>query len=122
MTPVGDATRQTQGRAAEALAESFLIANGLQIVCRNWRSRRGEIDLVARDRDTLVFVEVRLRGRSDFGGAAASITATKRLRLVAAAEAYLARCTTPPPCRFDAILMDRVDVRSIHWMKDIIAT
>ena len=66
---------------AEALAAEFLVARGLSIVERNFRCRRGEIDIIARDGDTLVFAEVRLRTRSDFGGAAASITAKKRARM-----------------------------------------
>jgi putative endonuclease len=66
--------RAAAGAAAETLAARFLAQRGLTIVERNWRRRCGELDLVARDGDTLVFVEVRLRRGNDFGGAAASIT------------------------------------------------
>lgn len=106
------------GARAEAVAAEFLEARGLSIVARNWRCRCGEIDLVARDRDTLVFVEVRLRRRSDFGGAAASITATKQARLTAAAQLYLARLRYLPPCRFDAVLLDALDPPTIEWIRD----
>ena len=69
------------GDAGEALAAGFLVARGLSIVERKFRCRGGEIDLIARDGDTLVFVEVRLRSSSAFGGAKESITATKRARM-----------------------------------------
>src|SRR4051812_3764951 len=76
------------GERAEAIAAQYLVAQGLVIVARNYRTRRGEIDLIARDGDTLVFVEVRMRSRADFGGAAASVTLAKRERWIAAALAY----------------------------------
>ena len=78
------------GAEAEVLAAAFLERRGLIIVERNFRRRCGELDLVARDGGTLVFVEVRLRRGNAFGGAAASITAAKRTRLVRAASLYLA--------------------------------
>ncbi len=111
--------RAGTGEQAEALAAEFLAARGVTIVERNFRRRCGEIDLVARDGDTLVFVEVRLRTRGDFGGAAASITATKRARIAAAAGLYLARLSKTPPCRFDAVLLDALDPARIEWMKDM---
>jgi putative endonuclease len=70
----------------------------------------------------LVFVEVRLRRRDDFGGAAASITATKRARMVAAAGLYLAGLPRTPPCRFDAIVMDALDPSRIEWLRNIVET
>ncbi|HTP47327.1 MAG TPA: YraN family protein [Casimicrobiaceae bacterium] len=110
------------GAAAEALAASFLQARGLEIVARNYRCRGGEIDLVARDGSTLVFVEVRLRRGSAFGGAAASITAAKRRRLTHAARHYLGRLGREPPCRFDAILLDNLASARIEWLRDIAST
>jgi putative endonuclease len=111
--------RAVAGEKAEALAAEFLAARGMQVIERNFRRRCGEIDLVAQDGDTLVFVEVRLRTRSDFGGAAASITARKRARMSAAAGLYLARLRRAPPCRFDAVLLDAIDSARIEWLKDI---
>jgi len=108
------------GARAEALAAEFLTARGLTIVARNFRTPRGEIDVIARDGATLVFVEVRLRRSSQFGGAAASITAAKRARLTAAARAYLARLGHEPPCRFDAVLLDRLDSPLITWERDFL--
>ena len=113
------ARRAAAGAAAEALAAHFLTQRGLAIVERNWRRRCGELDLVAREGDTLVFVEVRLRRGGDFGGAAASITAAKRARIVAAASLYLARLPRTPPCRFDAVLLDALDPARIEWLRDV---
>ena len=107
------------GTQAESLAAAFLEARGLAIVARNVRSRYGEIDLIAKDRDTVVFVEVRLRRSSRFGGASASITPAKRQRLVAAAETYLATLQRTPPCRIDAVLLDSLDAARIEWLRDI---
>jgi putative endonuclease len=90
------------------------------IVERNWRRRVGELDLVARDGDVLVFVEVRLRRRDDFGGAAASITPAKRARMTAAASLYLARLRRTPACRFDAILLDALDPARIEWLRNVL--
>ena len=108
-----------RGAAAEALAARFLASRGLTIVGRNYRCRGGEIDLIALERDTLVFVEVRLRSGDAFGGARASITAAKRRRLERAAGHYLARIGREPPCRFDAILLDALDSERIEWVKDV---
>ncbi|WP_324779941.1 YraN family protein [Thiobacillus sedimenti] len=93
------------GQTAETRAASFLQAHGLRLVARNWRCRFGEIDLVMQDGATLVFVEVRLRTRSDFGGAAASVTAAKQRKLAAAARQYLSALKTLPPCRFDVVAL-----------------
>lgn len=101
------------------MAAAYLEANGLSIVARNVRSRYGEIDLVAREHDTIVFVEVRLRRSERFGGASASITAAKRDRLIAAAESYLAKLPRIPPCRIDALLLDSLDASRIEWVRDI---
>jgi putative endonuclease len=110
-----------RGAAAEALAAEFLQAQGLSIVARNYRCRGGEIDLIASDGQTLIFVEVRLRSAAAFGGAAESITAAKKKRLTFAAAHYLSRLRPmngEPPCRFDAILMTTLDPARIDWLVD----
>ncbi|MBT9541350.1 YraN family protein [Thiobacillus sp.] len=94
------------GQTAEARAEAFLVKQGLAPVARNWRCRFGEIDLIMQDGATRVFVEVRLRSRSDFGGAAASVTLAKQRKLLAAARQYLSGLQTLPPCRFDVVALD----------------
>ena len=112
--------RAADGASAEALAAEFLAKRGLVIVERNWRRRVGEIDLIVRDGDMLVFVEVRLRRPADFGGAAASITAAKQARLLKAAGLYLARFAHAPPCRFDAVLCDALDPARVEWLRNVI--
>jgi putative endonuclease len=96
---------QATGGEAEEQAEAFLARHGLAIVARNYRTRMGEIDLIARDGTTLVFVEVRMRSTTRYGGALASITARKRARIVAAARQYLMGLGRVPPCRFDVVAM-----------------
>lgn len=108
-----------RGVAAEALAERFLVEQGLTIVQRNYRCRGGEIDLVAHDGATLVFVEVRLRGNRDFGTAAESITAAKLRRLRFAARHYLSRLGHEPPCRFDAVLLDSLPAQKLEWLRNV---
>jgi len=111
-------TKQT-GDRAERLAEAFLQSQGLKLVTRNYRCRFGEIDLIMQQRDTLVFIEVRLRRSrpgNDFGGPAASITATKQARIVAAAQHYLAGLKQLPPCRFDAVLLNGLNVKDVEWL------
>jgi putative endonuclease len=120
MPSLPSSSRAAAGTAAEDLASRFLAGQGLAIVERNWRRRCGEIDLIARDGATLVFVEVRLRRGAAFGGAAASITAAKRARIVAAAQLYLARMPRPPACRFDAVLLDALDPARVEWLRDVI--
>ncbi|MFO1271489.1 MAG: YraN family protein [Rubrivivax sp.] len=106
-------SRKQQGDAAEARALAALLARGLQLVARNYRvargpsARGGEVDLIMREADgTLVFVEVRSRAGLAQGGAAASVTAAKRRRIVFAAQHYLMRMATLPPCRFDVVAID----------------
>jgi putative endonuclease len=82
-------TRVSLGRRGEQLAEEKLAASGYAILARNYRCRAGEIDLVARHGETLVFVEVRTRRGEAFGLPEASLTPRKRQHLIAAAESYL---------------------------------
>ncbi len=101
------------GASAEQAAADYLVRQGLKLVARNFRCRGGEIDLIMRDGETLVFVEVRSRARADFGGAAASITATKQARIILAARHYLAQHSVDAPCRFDAVLLQ---AGQLQWL------
>src|ERR1700691_6135033 len=100
-------TQAAAGARAEQLAEDFLLRRGLVMVQRNFRCRMGEIDLILRDGDTLVFAEVRLRSGGEFGGAAASVTPAKQARIVAAAGYFLAG-KRERACRFDVVLLARL--------------
>ncbi len=108
-----------RGEQAEALAADFLRGEGLHITAKNYRSRYGEIDLIAREGATVVFVEVRRRASEAYGGAAASITADKRKKLLKTARHYLAGITPLPPCRFDAVLVTGEPPR-IEWIRNAI--
>jgi putative endonuclease len=93
------------GISAESRAAAFLIAKGFRILARRWKSPVGEIDIVARRRGLLVFVEV--KARDNLEDAAWSVTDRQRARIVAAAEAWLARYPDPRvrDIRFDAMLV-----------------
>lgn len=98
-------TRAERGQRAEAGACTYLQQQGLRLVERNYRCRQGEIDLIMRDQETLVFVEVRYLTSLRFGGAAASVDLRKHTRLVAAALHYLQQhlAAGRRPCRFDVV-------------------
>jgi len=109
----------SRGAQAEQFAARFLQQHGLSLLQQNYRCRSGEIDLILQDDDTLVFAEVRLRGRSDFGGAAASIDHNKQQRLIRAARHYLTTLPRIPPCRFDAVLLQEPDGASgVEWVRN----
>lgn len=117
---------QARGEHAEALAAEFLAGRGLRIVARNFRVKGGELDLVAEEGRTLVFVEVRLRSNPRFGGAGESITATKRRRVILAARCFLStrRNYADRACRFDCVLLngligaDTQGSGRIEWIRD----
>ena len=106
--PTQRSPAQTAGDAAEARALAFLQARGLRLVERNVSSRLGEIDLIMREAETLVFVEVRSRASRSYGGAAASVGPGKQRRLQREAQRYMnARYGDRwPPCRFDVFAID----------------
>jgi putative endonuclease len=117
----GAASRKSVGDEAEARALAHLQRHGLALVERNYRvaggphARGGEVDLILRERDgTLVIAEVRARRDALHGGAAASVDARKRERLVFAAQHYLLRRHPAPPCRFDVIA---IEGERIEWLK-----
>ena len=113
-----DVTTRLRGNAAEDAALAHLLAAGLTLVERNYRTPGrggGEIDLVMREAGgTLVFVEVRARAGTTHGGAAASVGGVKQRRIVLAARHYLMRHRSPPACRFDVVA---IDGDHIEWLK-----
>ena len=100
-------TTKARGDLAETQSLQQLTAAGLTLLKRNYRSPGrggGEIDLIMREPDgTVVFVEVRARQQSAFGGAAASIGRLKQRRIIFIARHFLSRLTVLPPCRFDVM-------------------
>jgi putative endonuclease len=109
--------KQIQGQAGEDRAFAYLLEQGLTLVERNFRCKGGEIDLIMQERGMLIFVEVRKRADSSYGGAAASVTARKQARLILAAHVFLQRYRMPPPCRFDVMA---IDGDRMTWLKNAI--
>ncbi len=112
--------RKDAGDQGEARALQYLLRAGLQLLDRNYRCKAGEIDLIMRDTTTLVFVEVRYRRASYFGGAAGSVNQQKQRKLLHAAQHYL---QTHPDlrrqrARFDLIAIDGDALGKLEWIKD----
>ena len=108
-----------QGNAAEDKACSFLIEQGLTLRCRNYRTRRGELDIVMQDGNTIVCIEVKYRKQNHYGSAVEFITAKKLNRIRAAFEFYLLDNnlnSTSPPLRIDVIA---IDGNNLQWLKNI---
>ena len=92
------------GRQGEDLACRELRRRGYAILARRFRTRHGEIDIVARDGDVLVFVEVKARSSRSFGGALGAVTPRKQRQVIAMAQRYMARVRwVARPCRFDVV-------------------
>ena len=92
-----------RGVSAEEQAHQFLINKGLKPVCRNYRCKQGELDLIMTDRQTLVIIEVRFRQTDRYGSAVESVTRTKQSRIIAAAQCYLSSQPSELAVRFDVI-------------------
>jgi putative endonuclease len=105
--------RVVLGKTGEDLACQELERRGYVIVARRYRRRRGELDIVARDGGTLVFVEVKTRAGRRFGGAADAVTMCKRRRIGRLAVEYVMRHhLTGCPCRFDVVSIHFDDGRT----------
>ena len=101
---MGADPRQSLGKMGEDLACHELQQRGYDILSRRYRTRHGEIDIIARDGGAIVFVEVKTRHDQAFGGAAAAVTALKRHRVVRMATDFLARHGwLEAECRFDVV-------------------
>jgi putative endonuclease len=111
-----DMDRQQIGHAAEDAAVAFLESQGLEILFRNFRCRTGELDIVARQSDKLIIVEVRTRSGDQFGGAAASVDFRKQVKLRRAAAFLLLqrKDLAALPVRFDVVA---IGPAGIEWIK-----
>lgn len=107
-----------RGREAETLALGYLQSRGLTLVAQNFRCRFGEIDLIMRDGQTIVFAEVRLRKSNAFGGASASVDSRKQRRILAAARHYLSELRGSPVCRCDVVLLRDLNDKDIEWIQN----
>lgn len=118
MTALERRRESDAGPRAERLVARWLSRRGLRLVARNVRCRFGEIDLIMRDGEALVFVEVRYRAREDFGGAVASVTSRKRARLERAIRSYIAAHPSAGrrPLRTDVVAVSAGD--RIEWIRN----
>ncbi|UCB55184.1 MAG: YraN family protein [Thiotrichales bacterium] len=120
MTP----SARDRGLEAEHACCEYLQRQGLKLLARNYHGRRGELDLVMRERNTVVFVEVRFRKNSVFGGALESITSSKQEKLRVTAEQYLQQETRLKNGRFDVVAMTEkvqnngAGTYSFEWIKN----
>lgn len=105
------------GERWERRAETFLRRRGLTSRVRNYHCRWGEIDLIMDDDEVLVFVEVRLRSRGDFGSGGDSVNPAKQQKLIRAAGAFLAAhpALAHRPCRFDVVAADG---QQMEWIRN----
>lgn len=121
--------RAQLGHRGEDIAAAYLAGQGWEILARNWRTRAGELDIVARDGEWLVFVEVRARragrrGATPIAGAPEeSVTPRKQLQLIAMSEAYLFELPFAGPVRIDVIALELAadgSVVRLHHMRDAV--
>jgi len=105
-----------QGEKSEQLACRYLLKQGLQLIEKNFRSKYGEIDLIMKDNETLVIIEVRFRKSNKYGGALESISRKKQSRIIATTQYYLSTHKVNSSIRFDAITMS--SNTDINWIKN----
>jgi putative endonuclease len=112
-----DTPRKALGSSAEQHACDYLCARGFQLITKNYRCFRGEIDLIMRDKKDVVFVEVRSRSYTNYGNAAESITKTKQKKIITTAIHFLQQKNwlNKINCRFDVIGIQKNEV---DWIKD----
>lgn len=110
------------GKISEERAARWLQDKGLRLLTRNFSARTGEIDIIARDGDCLVFLEVRARRNRAYCGAAASVDRRKQQRLLRTAQLFLQRHPelASMPCRFDVLAFEPRQSASdleIRWIR-----
>ena len=108
------------GREIETIVQTYLEKQGLIMLEANYQCRFGEIDLIMRDRTTLVFIEVRYRKQDDYGDGAASVDTIKqnKIKKTAANYLYKHRLADQINCRFDIVAVSGTQPYQIHWITD----
>jgi putative endonuclease len=112
---------RSAGDAAEAHAQEFLEQRGLRLLERNWACRSGELDLVMLDGDTVVFVEVRYRRHTAWGGALESVDMRKQHKLIKTAQLFLQKESrwARSPCRFDVVAIAATGkTEDLNWIRN----
>lgn len=123
-------TTREQGEYTESLACRFLEGKGFKLIEKNFNCKAGEIDIIMKDNDSLVFVEVRYRRNNNYGSGAESITASKQSKLIKTASLYLQQHAklNKYPARFDVVSMtghiEKDDINKINfdWIKNAFGT
>lgn len=110
------ATHLIRGENAEEQAHQFLIEKGLKPICRNYRCKLGELDIIMSDQQSLVIIEVKYRKTDQFGSALENITRTKQSRIIAATQMYLSTQKVDCPIRFDVIAISGNG--KIEWVQN----
>lgn len=105
-----------KGEGAEEQAHNFLISKGLKPICRNYRCKLGELDIIMSDQQSLVIIEVKYRKTDQFGSALENITRTKQSRIIAATQMYLSTQKVDCPIRFDVIAISGNG--KIEWVQN----
>ncbi|CAI2391133.1 MULTISPECIES: YraN family protein [Alteromonas] len=108
-----------QGNAAEDKACKYLMEQGLTLRCRNYRTRRGELDIVMQDGSTIVCVEIKYRRRNQFGSALEFVTAKKLQRIQAAFDFYLLDNGLNPASTSLRIDVVAIDGDNLQWLKNV---
>ena len=119
-------TTREQGEYTESLACQYLENKGFKLIEKNFNCRVGEIDLIMKDNDSLVFVEVRYRRSNNFGSGAESITTSKQSKLIKTASLYLQQHAklNKYPARFDVVSItgfietDNIDNINFDWIEN----
>ncbi|MDP2559623.1 YraN family protein [Psychrobium sp. 1_MG-2023] len=111
-----------QGQQYEEIAKSYLKNRGLSPICDNFNCRVGEIDLIMKDNNSLVFIEVKQRANNDFGGAISAVTPAKQRRIIKTAMVY---CQSKhinfeqQACRFDVVaITGSIEPYQFQWVKN----
>ena len=114
-------TTKNIGDQAESIAEKFLIDKKIKIIERNYRIKAGEIDLIADDKGTITFIEVKYRKSSNFGQPFETVTHTKQQKIIRTAQSYLQKHPklANKACRFDVISIHNQDV---NWIQNAFDT
>jgi len=110
----------TTGQQAEQLACDYLLKQNLELITKNYHCRRGEIDLIMTDKNTLVFVEVRYRKSDKYGSALESVNVKKQQKIITTAQYYLSQQSDSfSEYRFDVVALNPSSTRiDITWIKD----
>lgn len=122
MSWIKAATSHSIGKTSEAFAKQYLIEQGLSFIEQNVHCRQGEIDLVMQDGDTLVFVEVKYRKNSQFGGAIAAVSKVKQDKIKHCVAFFLHKASLNEyntHCRFDVVALDGdISQPEVTWLKN----